>query len=100
MHANDPGGAAIRFPGGRAKVKCSQLRSFGVFHEVSCDGHEKFASFALGLGDVSLPIYGMREKWAGALLSLVVVPNARKAVVIGHVYLDFVAKFGGTYFVQ
>lgn len=97
MHANDPGGADIRFPGGRNKIQRSPLRGFGVFHEVSCDGHEKFASFALRLGDVSIPVYGMRDKWPGEVVHLVAVPNARKAAVIGHVYCDFVQVYGGTY---
>ncbi|THG94115.1 hypothetical protein EW026_g7292 [Hermanssonia centrifuga] len=63
--------------------------------QVNCDGHEKFASLALGMGPVGIPVYGIRDKWSGTILHLVVVPNARKAVVIGHLYLDFIEKYGG-----
>ena len=95
MFENDPEGADLRYPGARGKISRKTLHAHGVFHEVNCDGHEKFANFALGMGPVGIPVYGMRDKWSGVILSLVAVPNARKADVVGHVYLDFVAEYGG-----
>ncbi len=49
------------------------------------------------MGPVGIPVYGIRDKWSGTILHLVVVPNARKAVIIGHLYLDFIEKYGGMY---
>lgn len=98
MHANDPGGAQLRAPAPRGKIPRKTLNAIGPLHEVHCDGHEKFSSMALGLGPVGIPIYGMRDKWSGYILSLVAVPNARKAGTIGHLYLDLLEKYGGRHF--
>jgi hypothetical protein len=95
MRANDPGGAQRREPGSMGKIKRGNLTSLGVFHEVNMDGHEKLSGTALQMGVAGIPIYGIRDKCSGAILHLVVVPNARLAVAIGHVYLDFVEAFGG-----
>ncbi|KAF8576012.1 hypothetical protein K439DRAFT_1541744 [Ramaria rubella] len=71
---NDPDAVDARYPG-QKKIKCTQLTSIGVFDD---------------LGPVSLPIYGFRCKWSGAILHMVVVPNDCLATMIGHVFLDFV----------
>lgn len=95
MKAEDPNGAVIRHPCTRKrKVHGGRLQSRGDFAEVCCDGHEKFGSMALGLGDVGIDVYGIRDKWGGKGLHVVVVPNARRAATIGHVYLDFLARYG------
>lgn len=95
MKANANDGFQYRWAGRRKKLLRKNLVSLGVFHEVNMDGHEKLSSQALKMGPVSIPIYGIRDKWSGALLRLVCVPNARYAVAIGHIYLDFVEEFGG-----
>jgi hypothetical protein len=95
MLANDPQGAELRYPGARGEIVQKVLQAYGIFHEVNCDGHEKFSSLALGLGPVGIPIYGMRDKWLGVILQLTAVPNARKAVVVGHLYLDLIETYSG-----
>ncbi|KAI0069657.1 hypothetical protein K474DRAFT_1710205 [Panus rudis PR-1116 ss-1] len=94
MRLEDPLGPQIRAPGNKVPINRSPLQSMGPFAEVSCDGHEKLSSMALGIGPVGIPIYGMRDKFSGRMLHLVVVPNARLSVTIGHVYLDFVENYG------
>ncbi|RDB26566.1 hypothetical protein Hypma_005671 [Hypsizygus marmoreus] len=93
MLNNDPDGVDRRYPG-RKKVKRVRLQAQGTWQEVHCDGHEKLGALALRMGGVGLPIYGMRDKWSGAILYLVVVPNDRLADTIGHVYLDFIEMYG------
>jgi hypothetical protein len=94
MLVNDPEGVDARYPG-RKKIKRMRLTGHGTWEEINCDGHEKLGALALKMGNVGLPIYGMREKWSGAILHLVVLPNDRLAAAIGHVYLDFVEIYGG-----
>ena len=86
----------MRYPG-RKKVPRKVLTSYGPFAEVNCDGHDKLGSFALRMGDLGFPIYGLKDKWGSAVLHLVVIPNNRSSVAIGHVYLDFIEAFGGMY---
>ncbi|OBZ68444.1 hypothetical protein A0H81_11429 [Grifola frondosa] len=93
MHDNEPDAVNARFPG-KKKIPCAKLSSIGPFHEVNCDGHDKLGIFALQMGPVTLPIYGMKDKWSDVMLHLVVIPNNRNAVVVGHVFLDFVEIFG------
>ncbi|KAJ3504245.1 hypothetical protein NMY22_g17986 [Coprinellus aureogranulatus] len=91
-----PMGFAIRFPDnttvGPVRVP---LDSLGPYHEVSADGHEKLDSKALQMGLISLPIYTYREKWSGYILKLEVLPDARKAGALGHVFLDLMSELGG-----
>jgi hypothetical protein len=96
MLANDPDGVDARYPG-RKKVKRVQLQAHGTWQELHCDGHEKLGALALKMGGVGLPIYGMRDKWSGALLEMDVVRNDRLADIIGHVFLDFVGCYGGMF---
>lgn len=84
-----------RFPG-KKKIPRKKLYSIGVFDEVSADGHEKLGEQALQMGEgIGIPIYGFKDKFSNAALFFVVVPNARLATTISHVYLDFVQSFGG-----
>ncbi|KAK7454047.1 hypothetical protein VKT23_011560 [Stygiomarasmius scandens] len=95
MHDNFPHGAETRFPGKKVPKPRGHLKlGDGVFQEVHCDGHEKLSAKALRMGDVGMDIYGMRCHSSGRLLHEVVVPNARCSSTIGHVYLDFVEKYG------
>lgn len=71
----------------------------GVFQEVHCDGHEKLNTKALRMGPVSIDIYGMRCHSSGKLLHYTVVPNARCSSTVGHIYLDFVEKYGSEYII-
>ncbi|KAE9397803.1 hypothetical protein BT96DRAFT_822851 [Gymnopus androsaceus JB14] len=92
-----PHGAEMRFPGKKIPRVRGRLRvGDGVFQEVHCDGHEKLNSKALRMGPVSIDIYGMHCHSAGKLLHYVVVPNARCSSTVGHIYLDFVEKYGMT----
>lgn len=92
MQLNDPDGVESRFPG-KKRIPHTKLYALGPLHELNCDGHEKLGFQALRMG-VGLPIYGMKDKWADAMMWLVVVPNVRLATTIGHVFLDFIEKYG------
>lgn len=94
LYENAPLALDDRVPGRKKRLPRKALTADGPFHEVSCDGHDKLGHLALQMG-VGLPIYGMRDKWSGAILRLVVIPNNRTMMAIGHVYLDFVQEFGG-----
>ncbi|KAL1942641.1 hypothetical protein VTO73DRAFT_4881 [Trametes versicolor] len=94
MHTEDPTGAAIRHPRAGNHIIRKVLTAKGVWHEISVDGHEKLGPVALEMGGVGFHIYGMREKWSGRVLWLVVVPNSRVSAVVGHIYLDCVGFYG------
>lgn len=96
--ALDPDAAIRRAPGYKAVIKRGTLESDGPLREISADGHEKLNSQALVMGDVSLLIYGMRDKWTGAVLLCRVVPDDRNQETIAHLYLDFVEEYGGKCF--
>ena len=101
MKTEDPTEPLVRHPFNRRQtVHTGTLQSKGVFAEVSRDGHEKLGPQALGLGNVGIPIYGIRDFFSGKVLHLVVVPNARLAATIGHVYLDFLEVYGGMFLLQ
>jgi hypothetical protein len=96
MHEWFPEGPEIRFPGhNKTKILRRPLSALGPFHEVSSDGHEKLGTQALKMGDISLPIYGWKDKWTAYLLKLNVVPESRTNAAIGHLFLDFVEEIGG-----
>lgn len=92
MKASAPEGFEHHRSGTCHQLKRKNLVSLGVFHEINLDGHEKLSSKVLKMGPVGIPIYGAHEKYSGALLCLVCVPNARLAVAIGHVYIDLVKE--------
>jgi hypothetical protein len=95
MKDNYPHGAEIRFPGKKKLPPRGQLLiGRGVFQEVHCDGHEKLNAKALRMGPVSIDMYGMRCHSSGKVLHMEVVPNARCSSTVGHLYLDFVEKYG------
>ncbi|KAI0049083.1 hypothetical protein FA95DRAFT_1581911 [Auriscalpium vulgare] len=96
MRANDPDGAQARYPGKAPAIKRGRLTALGPMHEVNCDGHDKIGAQALQMGGVGLPIYGYKDKWSGCILHLVVIPNNRKADIVGHTFCDFVEKYGAT----
>ncbi|KAF8575518.1 hypothetical protein K439DRAFT_1543862, partial [Ramaria rubella] len=93
MHDNWDDRFDNRYPVGRSKPQHGHLTSVGPWHKISADGHEKIGAAALNMGGVGLPCYAFRDKWSGAPLRLVVVPNDRLAVVIRHVYLDLVEDY-------
>jgi hypothetical protein len=44
---------------------------------VSADGHKKLSAQALQMGELGLPIYAYKDKWADYLLMLRLIPNSR-----------------------
>jgi hypothetical protein len=89
-----PEGLDARFPGAKA-IPRRPLFADGPFHQGHGDGHEKLGQQALGMGPVGLPIYGIKDQYSSFICHLVVVPNARRATTVGHVYLDAMEKLGG-----
>ncbi|KAJ7678934.1 hypothetical protein DFH06DRAFT_1465163 [Mycena polygramma] len=83
-----------RGPTVEVRIQRVQLKAHGTWQELYCDGHEKLGSLALQMGGVGLPIYGMKDKWGGEILYLVVIPDDRHSDVIGHVFLDFIELYG------
>ncbi|KAJ7478048.1 hypothetical protein B0H11DRAFT_1726137 [Mycena galericulata] len=94
MKDNAPGAAKKRYPGNKDKIHRKNLTAQGVFQEVHCDGHEKLSSAALQMGPVGIAIYAFRDKGSGVACDLRAVPDARHAVVVGHLYLDLILEFG------
>lgn len=95
MRDNYPNGPELRYPGKKAPKARGHLRlGEGVFQEVHWDGHEKLNSKALKMGSVSIDIYAGRCHSSGKVLYSVVVPNARCSSTVGHIYLDFIEKYG------
>ncbi|KAK7058137.1 hypothetical protein R3P38DRAFT_3547593 [Favolaschia claudopus] len=95
MHDHFDAGFTLRFPGHKKElIPRVALSSLGPFHELSADGHEKLSSQALQMGELSLPIYAYKDKWADFLLLLRLIPNARTAAALGHLFLDFVGETG------
>ena len=95
LHENDPIGFHVRDPKNRQKIIRGSLSASGAWHQVSFDGHEKFNSLALRMGDVGLGIYGGREVSGGKNVVMETVPNARDDVAVAHLYLDMVEEYGG-----
>ncbi|KAJ3816920.1 hypothetical protein F5880DRAFT_1493722, partial [Lentinula raphanica] len=90
-----PHGAEKCFPGKKVpRLRGNLRRGDGVFQEVHCDGHEKLNAKALHMGSVGIDLYGMRCHSSGKLLHYTVVPNARCSSTVGHIYLDFIEKYG------
>ncbi|OBZ74087.1 hypothetical protein A0H81_06561 [Grifola frondosa] len=74
MHDNEPDAVDARFPG-KKKISHAKLSSIGPFHEVNCDGHDKLGMFTLQMGPVTLPIYGMKDKWSDTALRQIFAPE-------------------------
>jgi hypothetical protein len=89
MHA--PEGLARHFPGATG-IRQTPLSAVGPNHQHHGDGREKLNAQALGMGGVSLNIYGIKDQWSSFILRLVVVPNNRLATTVGHIYLDCVER--------
>ncbi|EIN11852.1 hypothetical protein PUNSTDRAFT_63217 [Punctularia strigosozonata HHB-11173 SS5] len=95
MHAHHPEGAALRYPGGRTKVKQRGfLRAFGPFHEWHADGHEKLSSKALRIGPVGMGIYGITDKWTRQIIHTKCYPDVRHAAAVGHILADTISEVG------
>ncbi|KAJ7790046.1 hypothetical protein B0H14DRAFT_2277457, partial [Mycena olivaceomarginata] len=78
MHEWFPEGPEIRFPGHKkTKILRRPSSALGPFYEVSSDGHEKIGTQAFKMGDISLPIYGWKDKWTAYLLKINVVPDPK-----------------------
>jgi hypothetical protein len=97
MHALDPGDPARRFPSKRPPKVRSTLTNSAVYYEVHLDGHAKLNFKALRMGRASIDMYGGRWHGSGYIVHLTVVPNARWAFTIGHLYLDLVESTGGMF---
>lgn len=98
MHELDPQGIgfAQRYPGAKKKkLVRGSLSAIGPFHEISADGHEKLSAQALQMGDIGLPIYGYKDKWADNIIKLSLIPDCQTAGALGHLYLNFVEEIGG-----
>ncbi|KAJ7577176.1 hypothetical protein C8J56DRAFT_1113742 [Mycena floridula] len=66
----------------------------GIFEQMHSDGHEKLNHKALRMGpEISIDVYGFRDH-TGLIAHMTVVPNARLSDTVGHVYFDFVEKWG------
>lgn len=90
-----PDGFDSRFPGRKGRrVARVPLRAHGPWFEVSADGHEKLASFALRMGGVGFSIYGYKDKYTDSVLFLKVYPDVRTSGAGGHIFLDFVEETG------
>ena len=91
-----PEGFDRRFPGSRRIVRVP-LTSLGPMHELAGDGHLKLGSQALKMGQVGLPIYGIKDKYSSDVLWLITAPNVQTEAAIAHVYLDLVESQGGSF---
>lgn len=89
-----PEGFDKRFPGFR-RISRSPLTALGPFHETCGDGHDKLNSQALGMGPISMPIYGVKDKWSDYVPHLKLIPNNRTEAAVAHTYLDFIESVGG-----
>ena len=98
MHDPDPQGIGFdqRYPGVKKKnLMRGSLSAIGPFHEISADGHEKLSAQALQMGEIGLPIYGYKDKWADNIIKLSLIPDCQMAGALGHLFLNFVEEIGG-----
>ncbi|KAF8497710.1 hypothetical protein JB92DRAFT_2986656 [Gautieria morchelliformis] len=79
-----------RFPGAQKEITRAPLRTFGPWHKLNHDGHEKLGSQALEMGGVGLPIYGSKDQFSNYILGLVTMPNVRLEQAIAHYKLDLI----------
>ncbi|KAJ6555485.1 hypothetical protein B0H10DRAFT_1847928 [Mycena sp. CBHHK59/15] len=98
MHALNPGGPARRFPSKRPPKVRSTLTDTAVYYEIHLDGYEILNFKALRMGRASVDMYGGQCHGSGYIVHMTVVPNARCAFTVGHLYLDLVESRGGIYF--
>ncbi|KAJ6556997.1 hypothetical protein DFH09DRAFT_1084343 [Mycena vulgaris] len=95
MHDHFDAGFTLRFPGHKKQlIPRVGLSSLGPFHEICADGHEKLSAQALQMGELSLPMYGYKDKYTDFLETLKLLPNSRTAAAGGHIFLDFVEETG------
>ncbi|KAJ7210766.1 hypothetical protein GGX14DRAFT_363137 [Mycena pura] len=93
-NTSDPAGPARRFPAKRPPKVRSTLTDPAVYYEVHFDGHEKLNFKALCMGHASIDTYGARCHGSGYVLQMTIVPNARCAVTVGHLFLDLAESTG------
>ncbi|KAJ6598223.1 hypothetical protein DFH09DRAFT_1071261 [Mycena vulgaris] len=85
----------LRFPGHKKQlIPRVGLSSLGPFHEICADEHEKLSAQASQMGELSLPMYGYKDKYTDFLETLKLLPNSRTAGAGGHIFLDFVEETG------
>ncbi|EIW72800.1 hypothetical protein TREMEDRAFT_25213, partial [Tremella mesenterica DSM 1558] len=87
MKEYNPNGIASRLPRSRKMVR-SPIISIGPNEQWSIDGHDKLASFGIG-------IYGIRDVYSGRLLSLQAMPSNRRSDDVHCIYINTVVKVGG-----
>lgn len=97
MQQHAPEGFDRRLPGNTKRRKRKPLTSMGPFWEISADGHEKLNRQALEMGGLTVPIYAYRDKWSGSILKLSAIPDSRQIGTIGHLYLDLINEWNGSY---
>jgi hypothetical protein len=98
MHDLDPQGIGFAqwYPGAKKRnLVLGSLSAIGPFHEISADSREKLSAQALQMGEIGLPIYGYKDKWADNILKLTLLPDCRMAGALGHLYLNFVEEIRG-----
>jgi len=83
----DPVAVLYRRLGSKKRTRVS-LTADGPHHQWSIDGHDK-------LTKLGMPIYGIRDKWTGYLISLEIVPNNRRSATVAQLYLNCVLEYGG-----
>lgn len=82
-----------RFVGSKNAIDRVPLNCLGPWHQLHSDGHEKLAAQALMMGNVTLPIYALKDQFSTFVPSMRVLPNVRLENTIGHFYLDFIEEF-------
>lgn len=88
MHLLAPDGFQNRAPGAK-RVHPGKIVVLGPNYQWSGDGHDKLAK-------LGFPIWGLRDVWSGWWIVLWLVPNNRKKIVVGYLYLLAVKERGGT----
>lgn len=83
-----------RFVGSHDALDRVPLNCLGPWHQIHSDGHEKLASQALMMGDITLPIYAFKDQYSTFVPMMDVLPNVRLGTTIGHYFLDFVETYG------
>lgn len=97
MKAMAPEGFEKRRPGAKHnQAPRVGLVSLGPFHEISADGHERLNAQAPQMGNISIPIYGYRDKYSGFILKMTALPDSRSAAPLAHLYLDLIDEYMGT----
>ena len=73
-----------------AKSGCFNASTSGPGVYGHADGHEKLAHWFL-------PIYGIRDRFSGAIAYMKVKPNIRRKNVALLIYLEHIEEMGGSW---